>query len=836
MRRRIRAACLVLITGLWLLASSAQALITKLTPLSFLMEESQFILTAKVDSIDADKPSLVLTVDEQLKGKADFKRLPVLLKGDETAVKNDETPKILKRVAPKLPLLLFIKKTDEAYSAFAYTNGTWFHLTGTEDDGKVKWSFTHCEPFLRKTFKGPTADLKQVVADVIAGKKKPPAPDDKEKPGLGPEVEPSKIEDRGSRIEDRGSSEPPASAPPALSRARLNEVDPRSSILNPRSSNSAGPLFAVIPSVVISGALGFMAMLFPAVFGGLLLILRRWTAALSVLSINSTLYLAQGWFAPRLASSWWGTPVALWLTMSLLTALGVLWAWRRHVRFLTASATAARFEPPHLGEVVALGVLSALSLVVAAIWLPHSLGQLDLWGKTLLVWGSGLWLATLYVFYSRWLAGRRRDPRPGLPAEGVLLGAMMLTGTGFAVTLAQPEAAETSEGPFRIAWRFRLPEKCWIASSPTVEGDRLYVGAVQASAFNPCGIVYCLDRATGKPIWSFNDGGKMKDVFSSPALADGKVYIGEGFHQDNYCKLYCLDARNGAKLWEFQTRSHTESSPSVARGKVYFGAGDDGLLCLDAASGKELWRAENLHIDANPLVVGDRVYVGSGRGDKYSETVLMCLDADTGEQRWRIPTNLPVWGMAVLDAGRLFVGIGNGNFLASEDSAKPAGAVLCLDAATGKERWRKDVEDGILVRVVVDAKWVYFAARDGCCYCVDRTNGQERWKQNLSSPIVASPALLEDGSGAHLYVAASGGTVCQLDAETGKVAWTFDVGVNTARNPLLLSSPAAVTVQTADGERRRVYFGCALDLNEMPGGILYCLEDRSGGTPNEPKP
>src|SRR5260370_20192064 len=99
-RRLIWTGCLVLGIGLSLMASSAQALITKLTPLSLILEESQFILTVKVESVDPDKPSLVLTVDEHLKGKADFKRLPVLLNGDEAAVKNEETSKVLKRSAP----------------------------------------------------------------------------------------------------------------------------------------------------------------------------------------------------------------------------------------------------------------------------------------------------------------------------------------------------------------------------------------------------------------------------------------------------------------------------------------------------------------------------------------------------------------------------------------------------------------------------------------------------------------------------------------------------------------------------------------------------------------
>ena len=34
-------------------------------------------------------------------------------------------------------------------------------------------------------------------------------------------------------------------------------------------------------------------------------------------------------------------------------------------------------------------------------------------------------------------------------------------------------------------------------------------------------------------------------AISSPFLADGKLYLGEGFHEDKNCQLYCIDAEKG---------------------------------------------------------------------------------------------------------------------------------------------------------------------------------------------------------------------------------------------------------------------------------------------------
>ena len=94
-------------------------------------------------------------------------------------------------MAPKLPLVLFVNQNGKNFTAFAYSNGTWFQMAGERaDDGDVlRLPFTHIEPYLRRTFKGTTAEMKKVVVDALSGKAEPPPPNLKEKPGIGPEVE-----------------------------------------------------------------------------------------------------------------------------------------------------------------------------------------------------------------------------------------------------------------------------------------------------------------------------------------------------------------------------------------------------------------------------------------------------------------------------------------------------------------------------------------------------------------------------------------------------------------------------------------------------------------------
>src|ERR1700730_16359355 len=182
----------VLGLGLLLADQPAQALIQTLWPLKDVLAASSLIFTVKVDAFDPDKPSAVLVVDETLKGKVAFEKMAVNLgTGDTDAKKGDHTAKLLKRLAVKQTLVVFASKQDDKrYVAFAFTNGTWFQVVGRETEkDRISRGFTHCEPFLRRTYKGTTEEMKQVVADALSDKKSTPDVDENEKPGFSPEVE-----------------------------------------------------------------------------------------------------------------------------------------------------------------------------------------------------------------------------------------------------------------------------------------------------------------------------------------------------------------------------------------------------------------------------------------------------------------------------------------------------------------------------------------------------------------------------------------------------------------------------------------------------------------------
>src|SRR5262249_33162672 len=240
---------LVLGISAFLTGPPAGAVIMRLTPLKEVLAESQFIVLARVEAIHPDKPAVVLKVADSFKDKVPFTRLAINLTGDSEAKKNKQTPLLLKRLAPGVPLVLFANQRGKRFTVFAFSNGTWFQVVGRKaiDSGRVGWTLAHCEPYLRRTFAGTTAQFRQIVSDGLAGKKLPPEPNPKEKPGLGPELQ-------------------------SKAKSKTNQEHPRQTRKQPQSPTICNLQFAicnlqlpiaVIPTLGLGGPLAVLAMLFP---------------------------------------------------------------------------------------------------------------------------------------------------------------------------------------------------------------------------------------------------------------------------------------------------------------------------------------------------------------------------------------------------------------------------------------------------------------------------------------------------------------------------------------------------------------------------------------------
>lgn len=820
------------LAGLVLAATPALAVITKLTPLAEILEGDDFIFVARVERLEPDRPGAVFVVERPLKGQPPYERLAVNMTGNEEAKKAGDTRTIFDRLDSSRKLVFFVAKRGRNHNAKVFVEGSWFSVHGTEDpaDKTVRWAFQNGEPYLRRTFKGSSAELIRVIEDGLSGRAKPPAPDEKEKPGYGPPVR-----------QPSGSGRPPV------------------------GRGGGGPVvLGVIPSFVLVGPLAVLAALFPGLFARLAVGMKRWRAFLVVASLNGTLtllyWLYQLYFP---TSGWWFGPQAFALYLLGVTAVGVSWAGRRYRRL--AAEDPRLTDPPgntELFTLAALVTVMGLSAAVVAA-LAGWRANLELPMREFTFIGVALVVALLYAGYRRLTTGADRTPDGGFPdrrlsLSGETVGLLALGLCGFTVVVtgasgsgAAPVAGSTQTGdadaigprlvgPARV---FEIPRTTQVLSGIAVDGDRLYFGT-QFVRSTPEGHLVCMDRHSGAVLWKFGDDDGMLPVFCTPRVHAGRVYCGEGLHENTGCRLFCVNAADGTPAWDqpLKTASHTEGTPALVAGRIVFPAGDDGLIAVDPVTRAEQWRfpggrVVGIHIDAAPAVAGDRLFVGSGL---YS-FVALAIDARTGRELWRADLKHRSFGAPLVLGGQVYFGVGSGNMLEDvfhypeEDGPREdraAGAVVALEAATGRELWRYDLPRAVHTGLAGDAFSVYAAARDGFVYALDRHSGRLRWKTGIGTAVTAPPAVATAGGvPVAVYAVSREGLLVCLNPHTGAVVWQQTLPgyrYRPADRNDVLCGPAVVSTLSAAGSRRTIYVGAMTVDPDNPAkktGAIFRFED-----------
>ena len=111
-------------------------------------------------------------------------------------------------------------------------------------------------------------------------------------------------------------------------------------------------------------------------------------------------------------------------------------------------------------------------------------------------------------------------------------------------------------------------------------------------------------------LWNFTT---TNGVWSSPAVVNGAVYVGsenifyKGVQHGYVGNFYALNAKNGAKIWNYTT-ADGDSSPALVGGIVYLGSWNDNVYALNAANGAEIWSYPTGNIvDSSPTVVNEVV-------------------------------------------------------------------------------------------------------------------------------------------------------------------------------------------------------------------------------------
>lgn len=343
---------------------------------------------------------------------------------------------------------------------------------------------------------------------------------------------------------------------------------------------------------------------------------------------------------------------------------------------------------------------------------------------------------------------------------------------------ADPKAAK------RDLWIKTTPYlKLPTVSSPVVADGKLIFGDGMHQTTGQA-FLHCLQQEKGLPLWRLDVKGELVHLEGTPTVVDGKVYIGGG-EAGVVCvhlEKATLDKKEIAlaevqklleKRWKELQAKYEEDKKKDPDFAV---PPNEDMLprpepVLVWQQGKGRW-----HVDAPVAVAGDKVFVGSAFLDKekVGDRALFCLDAATGKEVWKAALKLNPWGGPSL-AGDVAIVTGStiGYDTAALKGAK--GSITAIDLATGQPKWHKEVPGGIVsCAAIADGKAIV-TATDGKVRAYDLANGNLRWYYGDAKNAFFAPPAVAAGV---VYAGDLHGVVHAIDLGDGKAKWTFDLGAD----------------------------------------------------------
>ena len=308
--------------------------------------------------------------------------------------------------------------------------------------------------------------------------------------------------------------------------------------------------------------------------------------------------------------------------------------------------------------------------------------------------------------------------------------------------------------------------------------------------------------------------------WSTPVILDGQIWLTTAAEDGHDFYALGLDAATGKIVHNIHlfhsdnpeplgNNLNCYAAPSAAleAGRVYVHFGSFGTACLDTATGKVLWKRDDLPCrhyrgpSSSPVIFENLLILTFDGADLQYVTA---LNKETGETVWKTDRNVE-WNdenltgeyakyAAMAKDGDfrkahstpLVVTGTNGDPLMLSGGAK---AAFGYEPRTGQELWRVHFDDWS-----VAPRPLY---RDGVAYLVtglmhpemwavrtdgagDVTDTHVTWRLKTKVAKTASP-LLVDGL---IYMVADDGVANCVDAGTGEIVWSKRIGGRYAASPI----------------------------------------------------
>ena len=346
--------------------------------------------------------------------------------------------------------------------------------------------------------------------------------------------------------------------------------------------------------------------------------------------------------------------------------------------------------------------------------------------------------------------------------------AALLVACGCTLTLLAAEAERNAT----VSALINVTAPALAASPPSVDWLS-YNGDYSGRRYSSLGEIDAGNVHQLRAQWVFHPG-NSDSLEVTPVVVAGVMFVASAND------AFALDARTGRPIWRHRrpltngliddASAHHNRGVGIWHDRVFMETDNAHLLCLDARSGHQLWDVEyadstkNYGATSAPLVINDKVIVGTSGGDDGVRGFVAAFDPLTGKLVWRFWT-IPgpgefgnsswpgemywrgggtTWMPGTFDPELNTLYWGTSNPSPDFDGGPRPGddlytdCLLALDPDTGKLKWYFQFTphdlfdyDAAETAVLIDEtfrgrarKLVVEANRNGFLYVLDRTNGE----------------------------------------------------------------------------------------------------------------
>ena len=263
-------------------------------------------------------------------------------------------------------------------------------------------------------------------------------------------------------------------------------------------------------------------------------------------------------------------------------------------------------------------------------------------------------------------------------------------------------------------------------------------------------VLACFSVAMCAASWSYPVG---KGAVVEVVVDDRHVYAPLETYLSRAGVLYALNRSTGALLWQVVPGDYLWAILSRNDGVIFLGYGNQGLQCLDAATGKVLWDVPSLTLpgEAVSMIMHRGVLVVA-----VGFAGVVGLDPGSGQALWGTPLALRE-GFSGDSQGHLYVGLQHG--------------VAALDVSNGAVVWTYTNPGGSNDYTSTNpqfSKQYVMASNNEGFFALNASTGAQLW----SGAPNASFAFFFSAVHNDVLLACGNGGLFGLSIYTGAILWT----------------------------------------------------------------